>query len=96
MVKCEDKNCPFHGKLKTRGKKFEGKVLSGKMEKTVKIGWERIVKVKKYERYERRRGKITAHKPACIKVDPGDTVIVSECRPLSKTKRFVVIEKVNK
>ena len=67
-----------------------------KMDKTAKVGWERITKVKKYERYERRRSKITVHKPDCITINVGDKVIVSECRPLSKTKRFVIIKKVNK
>lgn len=94
MVKCKDLRCPKHGKLKIRGKRFEGIVLSTKMDKTVKIGWERITKIKKYERYERRGSKITAHKPDCIQLKLGDRVIVAECRPLSKTKRFVVLEKV--
>ncbi len=96
MVECKDKKCPYHGNLKVRGKTFEGIILSGKMEKTVKIGWERITKVKKYERYERKKSKITAHKPDCVKVSAGDRVIVGECRPLSKTKRFVVLKKVEK
>jgi small subunit ribosomal protein S17 len=96
MVECKDSRCPIHGELKVRGKKFEGTVLSSKMEKTVKVEWERTTKVKKFERYKRKRSRITAHKPECMKLLPGDRVIVSECRPLSKTKRFVVLQKVEK
>ena len=36
--------------------------------------------------------RISAHKPDCIEVNIGDAVKIAECRPLSKTKHFVLVE----
>jgi small subunit ribosomal protein S17 len=88
---CEDKNCPFHGKLAVRGRVFEGIVKSDKMEKSVTIQFDRLSFVPKYERYEKRRTKIKAHNPPCIDAKSKNHVKIIECRPLSKTKNFVVI-----
>jgi len=46
----------------------------------------------KYERYSRMRSRITAHRTPCLPVKVGDQVRIAECRPLSKTKSFVVVE----
>ena len=92
--KCKDNNCPFHGSLKTRGRGFVGTVKSDKMSRTITIEFERMFYLPKYERYERRRTRLKAHNPDCIDAKEGDKVKVKECRPLSKTKNFVVIEKV--
>jgi small subunit ribosomal protein S17 len=91
---CEDANCPFHGNLKIHGKQFVGVVSSDKMSKTVTVTWERRVYLPKYERYEKKRSKVKAHNPECINAKEGDTVKIMECRPLSKLKNFVVIEKL--
>ncbi len=91
--KCTDNNCPIHGSLRTRGRVFVGKVISSKMGKTVTIEFERRYPVPKYERYEKRRTRIKAHNPECISAVEGDVVKIIECRPLSKTKHFVIIEK---
>jgi len=48
--------------------------------------------VKKYNRYEKRLSKFHAHNPPCIHAKVGDIVTIAECRPLSKTKNFVVVE----
>lgn len=93
---CLDKNCPFHGVLPVRGQVLEGIVVSDKMNKTVVVQREYLKYIRKYERYERRRSKIHAHNPPCINAKIGDFVKIAECRPLSKTKAFVVIEKVEK
>jgi len=90
---CEDENCPFHGKLPVRGQIIEGVVVSAKAPKTVVVLRSYLKKIKKYERYERRRSKIHAHNPPCIDAKEGDMVKIAECRPLSKTKSFVVVEK---
>ena len=92
-VKCVDKNCPIHGTVRTRGRSFVGRVISSKMQKTVIIEFERVHYLPKYERYEKRRTRLKAHNPDCISASEGDIVKVVECRPLSKTKHFVVIEK---
>ncbi|MGC9058687.1 MAG: 30S ribosomal protein S17 [Candidatus Nanoarchaeia archaeon] len=93
---CGDKNCPFHGSLRTRGKVFEGVVKNAKMYRTATIEWSYLHYLPKYERYEKRYTKIKAHVPACMSVKAGDFVKVAECRPLAKTVSFVVIEKLEK
>lgn len=89
---CDDLHCPFHGTLPVRGNVFVGTVVSAKVPKTVIVSWERKVFVKKYERYTRKRTKVKAHCPSCIDVAVGDEVKIAECRPISKTKHFVVVE----
>ena len=94
--KCKDMNCPFHGRLKCRGKVLTGTVISTKMQKTVTVEFEKRYYIPKYERYEKRRTRIKAHNPECIAAKDGDVVRISECRPLSKTKNFVIIENLGK
>ena len=92
---CKDKDCSFHGKLKIRGRTFEGKVIK-KFPRRITIGFERMIYIKKYERYAKSKTKIHARLPMCIEnnIDVGDTVLVRECRPLSKIIHFVVIKKI--
>jgi small subunit ribosomal protein S17 len=92
---CKDSNCPFHGKLPVRGKILKGVVKSDKMQKTIVVERNYLHFVPKYERYERRHTRISVHKPPCIELKKGDKVKIAECRPLSKTKHFVVIEKMS-
>ncbi len=96
-VSCADKFCPIHGvdKLKLRGRIFQGKVIK-KLHGRVTIEFERILKVRKYERYEKRRTKLHARLPDCLAEDinVGDLIEIAECRPLSKMIHFVVIGKV--
>jgi small subunit ribosomal protein S17 len=90
-MECNDKNCFRHGTLRTRGKTFEGKVVSTYM-KTAVIEIPRVKYNYKYERYERSRSKIHAHNPPCINAKVGDYVKVAECRKISRTKAFTIIE----
>ncbi len=90
---CEDINCPFHGKLSVRGRQLTGTVVSAKMRKTAVMEFERLYFLKKYERYEKRRTRLKVHNPECIGAKDGDIVKVMECRSLSKTKNFVIIQK---
>lgn len=98
-VSCADKFCPFHGrrKLKLRGRIFEGEVVK-KLHDRISIQFERMMKVKKYERYEKRRTKIHARLPDCMKdqIQVGDKVQIAECRPLSKMIHFVVVKVIKK
>ncbi len=89
---CEDPNCPFHGILPVRGQVITGKVVSDRMKGTVVVEKDYLHYVRKYNRYEKRHSKIHAHNPPCLAASVGDTVRIAECRPLSKTKSFVVIE----
>jgi len=91
---CDDRNCPFHGTLSTRGRVMEGVVVSAKMDKTVVVRRDYLKYVPKFKRYERRHGHIPAHSPPCLNVKEGNRVKIAECRPISKTVSFVVVEKV--
>ena len=93
---CADKDCPRHGNLKLRGRTFKGTVIS-KNDKRIAIEFERMIYIKKYERYARTKTKIHARLPKCAEkeIDIGDLVRVKECRPLSKIIHFAFLEKVN-
>jgi len=90
-----DRDCPFHGKLKTRGRVFEGKVRK-KFPRRIVIEFERMIYIRKYERYAREKTRIHARLPDCMKeeINVGDVIKVQECRPLSKIIHFVVIKKI--
>ena len=89
---CEDDLCPFHGTLSIRGKLLTGIVSSAKAPKMVVVSREYPRPAPKYKRYQRSRSKVHAHVPTCIDVKEGQEVMIAECRPLSKTVSFVVIE----
>ena len=69
----------------------EGRVVSNKMDKTVTVLVERQVKHALYGKYIRRSTKLHAHDEA-NSCKEGDLVRVTECRPLSKTKNWRVVE----
>jgi small subunit ribosomal protein S17 len=91
---CEDRNCPFHGTLSVRGRVLDGVVVSAKMDKTVVIERKYLQASSKFVRYERRHSHIPSHNPPCLDVKEGERVRIAECRPLSKTVSFVVVEKL--
>lgn len=91
---CEDNNCPHHHSLRTHGRTFTGTVTEAKSAKTVTVQWQRKHYLPKFERYENKITRIHAHSPACIEAKKGDIVKLMECRPLSKTKHFVITEKL--
>ncbi len=74
-----------------RRKTLIGTVVSDKMDKTAVVQVQRLVKHPVYKKYVRRHTRVKAHdeKNDC---HIGDRVKVKECRPLSKTKRWVVVE----
>ncbi len=79
----------------TRGKIFEGVVIK-KFHKRLTIEFERMIYIKKYERYAKSRTKIHARLPESMEdqIKVGDLIQVRECRPLSKIIHFVVIKKI--
>jgi small subunit ribosomal protein S17 len=83
--------------MKTRGLKRQvtGVVVSNKMDKTVVVAVERMVKHRLYHKYIRRRSKFAAHDETngC---QIGDKVQITESRPLSRTKRWRVSKIVEK
>jgi len=78
----------------TRGREFVGKIIRMGSQKSAVIQWERSHYIPKYERYEKRWSKIAVHIPDDFELKVGDTVKVAECRPISKTKHFIVMEKI--
>jgi small subunit ribosomal protein S17 len=89
---CEDERCPFHGRLKVRGRLLFGRVVSAAGKNFVVVQIEYLHSVGKYNRGERRQSRVNAHVPPCVAVQDGDEVTIGECRPLSKTISFVVVE----
>ncbi len=68
-----------------------GRVVSSKMDKSVTVLLERQIKHALYGKYIKRSTKVRAHdeENSC---NEGDKVMIAECRPLSKTKSWRVIE----
>ena len=87
-----EKNNPFNGSLSIRGKLFEGTVINAKAKGTAVIQKESPIYFKKFKRYGRSKNKIHAHVPSNIIVQEGDHVIAAECRPISKSVSFVIVE----
>jgi small subunit ribosomal protein S17 len=79
-----------------RGKRSQkvGIVASDKMEKTIVVRVDRLIKHPKYRRYVRRTSKFMAHDETGAAV--GDKVRIVETRPLSARKRWRVVEIVQK
>ncbi len=89
---CKDRNCPFHGNLRIRGKIRQGVVVSTKSNKTAVVEWTYLKKVPKYKRYMKSRSRVMVHNPSCVSAKVGDVVKIGECRPISKTKSFVIYD----
>ena len=82
-------------RIGARGRIFEGVVIR-KFPKRVTIAFERMIYVKKYERYARYRTKLHARLPENMEneINMGDLIRVQECRPLSKIIHFIVTKKI--
>ncbi|HUQ53280.1 MAG TPA: 30S ribosomal protein S17 [Gammaproteobacteria bacterium] len=72
-----------------------GRVVSAKMQKSVTVSIERLVKHPAYGKFIRRTTKVMAHdeEGTCRE---GDTVAIVECRPISKRKAWRVVEVVQR
>lgn len=94
-TECKDSKCHIHGKLRVHGRIFEGTVTK-KFPKRIVIEFERMIYIRKYERYSKSRTKIHARLPLCMEknINVGDYIQVQECKPLSKIIHFVVIKKI--
>ena len=87
-----EKNNPFNGSLSIRGKLFEGIVVNAKAKHTVTIEKKSFINFSKFRRYGRSKNRIHAHVPSNLDIKEGDRVIAAECRPISKSVSFVVVE----
>ncbi len=70
---------------------ISGKVVSAKMDKTITVLVERMVRHPVYGKYIRRSSKLMAHDEA-NSCKEGDVVTVVSCRPLSKNKTWLLHE----
>ncbi len=76
-------------------RKVIGRVVSNKMDKTVSVAIERMMKHPVYGKYIRRTTKVLAH-DAENTCKEGDRVAISEIRPISKTKSWAVVDIVER
>ena len=74
----------------TNKRKLSGKVVSDKMDKTVVVNVQRYVEHKKYGKFYKIDKRYKAHDEN-NEYKIGDSVIIEECRPLSKDKNFTVV-----
>ena len=72
-----------------------GHVVSDKMDKTVSVAIERLVKHPVYGKYIRRTSKVMAH-DASNECKAGDRVAITESRPISKNKSWSVVNVVER
>ena len=73
----------------------EGKVVSNKAEKSISVLVERREKHPLYGKYIRKSTKFLAHDEDNV-CGEGDTVVIEECRPLSKNKSWRLVKVVQK
>ncbi|HHW79142.1 MAG TPA: 30S ribosomal protein S17 [Xanthomonadaceae bacterium] len=72
-----------------------GRVTSSKMDKTITVVIERLVKHPVYGKYVRRTTKLHAHDEH-NECREGDVVTIRQCRPLAKTKAWTLVEVVER
>ncbi len=72
-----------------------GQVVSDKMDKTVSVSVERLIKHPVYGKYIRRTTKVLAHDES-NECKAGDRVTISECRPMSKRKAWQVVNVIER
>ena len=73
----------------------QGRVVSNKMDKTITIAVERKVKHPIYGKFIKRTTKLHAHDET-NQCNEGDVVIIRECRPLSKSKNWMLVDVITK
>src|ERR1700751_3125461 len=82
--------------LDTRGKRtLTGRVVSNKMQKTIAVEIERLVRHPAYGKYIRRTTKLLAHDENGSSQE-GDLVVITPCRPVSRHKSWRLLEIVEK
>merc|ERR1740121_3459756 len=85
------KKCPFTGNVSIRGRVLKGMAISTKMKRTITIRRNYLHYIKKFLRFEKRHSMMSVHCSPAFDVKEGDIVTTGQCRPLSKTVRFNVL-----
>lgn len=93
---CNDKKCPFHGRLRLHGRIFVGRISKVDLNRSATVEFIHFYYLPKYERYEKRMSRIKVHNPSCINAKISDNVRIAETRKISKTKNFVIVEVIKK
>jgi small subunit ribosomal protein S11e len=91
-----DQKCPFTGNVSIRGRIIRAQVRSTKMKRSIVIRRNYLHFINKYQRYMKRHKNFTVHCSPCFEPAVGDNVIVGQCRPLSKTVRYNVLQVVSR
>ena len=76
-------------------KQFIAQVVSDKMDKTIVVRSDRLVKHRRYKKYIRRHTKLKAHDEK-NEAKVGDKVLIIECRPLSRDKHWRLLKILKK
>jgi len=75
----------------TKLRTITGRVVSNKMDKTITVLVERVVKHPVYGKYIKRSTKMMAHDEQNV-CQEGDVVSITSCRPMSKNKTFMLVQ----
>ena len=75
-------------------RRLTGVVVSNKMEKSATVRVERLVKHPRYHKYIKRQKTYMVHDEA-NSATPGSTVVIEESRPMSRRKRWVIVDSDN-
>jgi small subunit ribosomal protein S17 len=78
----------------TTNRTIQGTVVSDKMDKTITVMMERKVRHPVYGKFVKRSTKVHAHDEENV-CKAGDTVIVEQCRPISKSKTWRLVKVVS-
>ena len=81
---------------RARVRVLTGRVVSNKMQKTITVEIERLVKHPTYGKFIRRTTKLLAHDENKRRAHEGDTVSIAPCRPMSRRKSWRLVEVVER
>ena len=81
--------------LKKPARALTGKVVSNKMDKTIAVEIQRLIKHERYGKYIRRTTKLLAHDEN-KEAREGDTVSIAPCRPMSRRKSYKLVSVLEK
>jgi len=84
-----------HVEKKGSARVLTGRVVSNKMDKTIAVEIERLIKHPRYGKFIRRTTKLLAHDEKS-EASEGDTVSIAPCRPLSRRKSYKLVSVVEK
>ena len=94
-MSAEEAKVEAHVEKKGSARVLTGKVVSDKMDKTISVAVERLIKHPTYGKYVRRTTKLLAHDEN-KEAREGDTVSIVPCRPLSRRKSYKLLSVLEK